>query len=135
MKSLHILTIVSALLVVFGMPSPSARAEDKPITVFYPFRLLFNAYDGNPKKVAPEKMSFVVDTMDFKQPAEFIKLGDRISKTKWKLAKFEFLTRPNPTAARLEDVSELTVVNTETKQEVVLIFNRVTDLAAPVPDK
>ena len=131
MKSLHLLTIVSALLMVFGTPAPSARADDKPAAAHVPFRLLFNGYDGNPKKDAPDKFSFQINTIDLRQPSEFLKIGDTVTKTKWKLAKFEYKTVINPKTEEPEDVSELTLVNTETKKTLVLILNRVTD-AAPM---
>ncbi len=119
---------------VFGAPAPGVQAEDKP-AAHAPFRLLFNAYDGDPKKDTPEKFTFQIGTTDLKQPSEFLKLGETIAKTKWKLAKFEFKMVHNPNAGEDEDVSELTLVNTETKQEVVLILGRVTDLAAHPPKK
>ncbi len=135
MKSLHLLTIVGALLMVFGMPAPNVRADEKPAAAHVPFRLLFNAHDFDPKLGKPEKAEFQINTMDLRQPSEFLKIGETITKTKWKLAKFEFKTRLNPETKEEDDVSELTLVNTETKQEVVLILNRVTDTAAPAPKK
>ena len=135
MKSPRIPTIVSALLLVFGMPAPGARADDKPAAAHVPFRFLFNAYDGDPKNDGPAKMEFQINTIDLRQPSEFLKLGERITNTKWKLAKFEFKSRTNAQTGEPEDFSELTLVNTETKQEVVLTLNRVTDMAAPAPKK
>ncbi len=129
MKSLRFLTIVSVLLMVFGRPAPSARADDKPAAAHVPFRLLFNAYDGDPKKDTPEKFEFQINTIDLKQPSEFLKIGATITKTKWKLAKFAYKTVINPKTEEPEDVSELTLVNTETKETLVLILNRVTDSA------
>ena len=131
MKSLRFLTIVSALLMVFGRSSPSARADDKPAAAHVPFRLLFNAYDGDPKKDTPEKFEFQINTIDLRQPSEFLKIGSTIAKTKWKLTKFEYKTRMNPIIQELEDVSELTLTNTETSVVIVLILNHVTDTAAP----
>ena len=45
-------------------------------------RLRFVAYDGDPKMDPAEKMSFQVDTLDIRQPAEFLKIGDIIRKTR-----------------------------------------------------
>ena len=92
-----------------------------------PFRLLFNAYDGDPKKDKPESFSFQINTIDLRQPSEFLKLGETVARTKFKLLKFEYKTQLNPTTGDLEDVSELTVINTETDQPVILVFNRVSD--------
>ena len=135
MKFLQLLTIVSALFMVFGRPAPSARADDKPGAAHAPFRLMFNSYDGDPKKDAPDKFTFGINTIDLKQPSEFLEIGDIVRKTKWKLAKFVYKTRPNPKTNELDDVSELTLVDTETKEEIVLILNRVTDTAHPPPKK
>ena len=134
MKSLNILAIVSALLMIFGRPAPSARADDKPAAAHAPFRLMFNSYDGDPKKDAPDKFSFGINTIDLKQPSEFLKLGEKISRTNWKLTKFNFKEHKGPNFDP-EDVSELTLTNTETKEEIVLILNRVTDTAHPAPKK
>ena len=92
-----------------------------------PFRLLFNAYDGVPKKDTPDKFSFQINTIDLKQPSEFLKIGDKVANTKFKLEKFEYKTQPNPNTGEHEDVSELTIVNVETNEPVILILNRVTD--------
>ncbi len=135
MKPLQILTVVSALLMVFGTPFPSALADDKPAAKHVPFRLLFNAYDGDPKKDAPDKFSFQINTIDLRQPSEFLNLGETVTNTKWKLAKFEHKTMLNPKTGELEDVSDLTLLNTETKRTLILILNRVTDAAAPAPQK
>lgn len=92
-----------------------------------PFRLKFNAYDGDPKKVTPDKMTFQVDTIDLRQPTEFLKLGDMVPKTKYKLEKFDFKEVMNPKTEAMQDVSELTVVNTETGDAVVLTLAKVTN--------
>ena len=132
----HIFTLAAALLMVFGTPVPSAQAEDKPAAAPAPFRFLFNAYAGDPKKDGPGKMEFQINTIDLKQPSEFLKLGETVRNTKWKLSKFEFKMAPNnPNVGEIEDISELTLVNAETKQEIVLILNRVTDTARPAPKK
>ncbi len=135
MKFLRLLTIVSALLMVLGTHAPRATADDKPAAPRAPFRLLFNAYDGDPKKDSGAKMEFQINTIDLKQPSEFLKIGETITKTKWKLAKFEYKTVINPKTEEAEDVSELTLTNTVTGQEIVLILSRVTDAAAPAPKK
>jgi hypothetical protein len=92
-----------------------------------PFRLIFNAYDGDVKKDKPEKFSFQINTVDLRQPSEFLKLGDPVPNTKFKLEKFEFKEKTNPSTGEKEDVSELTVVNTETQDHVVLILSKVTN--------
>ena len=135
MKSLHFLTTVAALFMVFGTPAPGAQAADKPAAAHVPFRFLFNAYDGDPKKDGPAKMEFQINTIDLRQPSEFLKIGETISNTKWKLVKFEFKTVLNPQTKEQEDVSELTLLDTGINRPVVLILNRVTDVALPASQK
>lgn len=92
-----------------------------------PFRLLFNAYDGDPKKDKLENFSFQLNTIDLKQPSEFLKIGEKVSRTNFQLKKFEIKSQLNPKTEEQEDVSELTLYNAETDVTVVLILNRVTD--------
>lgn len=88
-------------------------------------RLKFQAYDGDPKK--PEAMTFQVNTLDIRQPSDFLQLGNTISKTNYKLTKFTFKERKNPKTGATEDVSELTVFNTLTRQEFVLVLGQLFD--------
>lgn len=90
-----------------------------------PFRLKFQAYDGDPAK--PEAMSFQINAMDLRQPTAFLALGDMIENTKFKLESFAQKTAPNASNGIDEDVSELTLRNTETNDTVVLVVNRITD--------
>lgn len=92
-----------------------------------PFRLLFNAYDGDPKKDKPEKFSFQINTIDLRQPSEFLQIGETVKNTKFKLEKFEYKSQLNKQIEEQEDVSELTIVNVETEEKVILVLNRVTD--------
>ena len=90
-----------------------------------PFRLVFKSYDGSPAE--PEKMSFQMDTLDLRQPTMFLKLGEMVPKTKYRLEKFEPKDVENPNTGDKTDVSELTVVNTETEDVVVLVLRRPTN--------
>ncbi len=93
-----------------------------------PFRLVFKAYDGEPKKTKDySKFSFQIDTLDRKQPSEFLNLGQMVPNTKFKLEKFEFKERKNPSTDEMDDVSELTLVDTITGAKIVLIYTKVTD--------
>ncbi|MEP6672566.1 MAG: Amuc_1099 family pilus-like system protein [Chthoniobacter sp.] len=94
------------------------------------FRLVFKSYDGiptGPKKDPIEKFSFQIDTIDLHQPSEFLKVGDMVPHTKFKLEKFEYKTAYNKQIEDTVDVSELTLVDTITADKIVLILNRVTD--------
>ena len=89
-----------------------------------PFRLLWRGYDGDPKKNKPEAMSFQVDTIDMRQPSAFLKLGDMVPGTRFKLLKFEPKGTHAPNAEE-EDVSELTLVNVDTGKKLLLVLNRI----------
>lgn len=88
-----------------------------------PFRLLFNAWDGEAKK--PETLQFQINTVDVHQPTQFVKIGDVIGGTKFKVMKFEEKEVTNPSTGATQDVSELTVQNTETADNVVLILEKI----------
>jgi len=83
-----------------------------------PFRLKFTAYDGD---------SFQINTLDVRQPSQFVKLGDMIAGTKFKVLKFESKKIPNPSTGIDADVSELIIQNTETQEMVALTLDRVID--------
>lgn len=92
------------------------------------FRLVFKAYDGDPKKTKDySKFSFQIDTVDLRQPSEFLNLGQMIPNTKFKVEKFEFKEQMNEKIGEKEDVSELTLVDTVTGDKIVLIYTKVTD--------
>lgn len=88
-----------------------------------PFRLKFNSYDGDPKKDAPETMNYQINTIDLRQPSVFLKLGEVVPNTKFKLVKFEYKTKRNESIQEDEDVSELTVQN-DLGDKIVLIYQK-----------
>lgn len=90
-----------------------------------PFLLKFQAYDGEVAR--PAGMTFQINTLSLKQPSEFLKIGDTVANTKFKLIKFQFKEQPNAATGEKDDVSELTLLNTETSEEVVLTLNKVAD--------
>jgi hypothetical protein len=92
-----------------------------------PFRLVFKSYDGDPKKDKLEKFSFQIETIDRRQPTEFLKIGEMVPNTKFKLETFQFKEAKNLNTGEMDDVSELTVVDTESSDKIVLIMNKVTD--------
>jgi hypothetical protein len=81
------------------------------------------AYDGDPKN--PKDMSFQVSRLDVRQPTEFLKLGQSIPGTTFKLFKFEFKTRTEPKCGE-QDASELTLLNTATNETLVLTYPSAT---------
>jgi len=89
-----------------------------------PFRFLFNAYDGDPKK--PESLIFQVNTIDLNQPSQFVKIGELIAGTKFKVKKFE--SKLGPGNINYGDLSRVTLLNTESGETAVLILNRIVDI-------
>jgi len=82
------------------------------------FRLKFAAYVDD---------SYQINTLDLRQPSQFLKIGDTIAGTRFKLIRFEPKKLVNPNTGAEQDISELTVRNEETQQDVVLVLNRVAD--------
>ena len=80
------------------------------------FRLKFAAYDDN---------TFQINTLDVRQPSQFVKLGDVIGGTKFKVLKFNLKKIPIVETGGERDVSELTVQNTETQEMVALVLDTV----------
>jgi len=78
-----------------------------------PFRLKFEAYDDDG--------SFQINTVDVHQPTQFVKIGETIAGTKYKVVKFESKSEPNPNTGVNRDISELTVEHIETGVRVPLI--------------
>ena len=78
-----------------------------------PFRLKFEAYDDDG--------SFQINTVDVRQPTQFVKMGDTIAGTKYKVVKFEKKSVPNPSTGVDRDTTELTVEHSETGGKVVLV--------------
>jgi hypothetical protein len=88
-----------------------------------PFRLLFEGYDGDPKK--PEGMDFQINPIDVASAGtQFLHIGDIIGGTKFKIMHFEQKSIMDPNTQSQTDVSELTVQNTETGDNVVLVLNQ-----------
>lgn len=89
-----------------------------------PFRLLFNAYDGDPSK--PDLMSFQINTVDIRQPTQFVKMGEAITGTKFKIIKFN--PKKSTDGNGIEhDISELTLEQVETRDQVTLVLEKVVD--------
>jgi len=88
-----------------------------------PFRLKFQAYDGDTTK--PATMDFQVNPLDAGARTQFVKIGQDIEGTKFKVMKFEKKERLNDKTGEQQDVSELTVENTETGDSVALILDQI----------
>ena len=80
-----------------------------------PFRLIFSSWMGD---------TYQINTIDFKQPTQFLKVGDMIKGTRFKIAKFLKKYEPNKYGTNV-DVSELTLEQKETKQQLTLVKEKV----------
>ena len=90
-----------------------------------PFLLLFQSTDGDPKK--PKEMTFQINAISRGSKTEFLTLGEKVANSPFRLEKYEEKKQINPKTGDEEDVSELTVINTETNTPVVLVIGRKTD--------
>ena len=74
-----------------------------------PFRLLFAARNGN---IA------LINTIDLDEPTQFLKVGDLVKKTKFKMTKLDIKNGMKDGINK--DISEVTLENTETHETIVL---------------
>ncbi len=80
-----------------------------------PFRLMFSSWVGD---------TFAINTIDLKQPTQFLKVGDTINGTRFKIAKFTEKYQPNQYGTDV-DVSELALQHEESKAELTLVKEKV----------
>jgi len=109
--------------------APEAPATPAPAAVA-PFRLVFKSYDGNPRMSNDfKKFSFQIDTINLRQPSEFLQLGQMIPNTQLKVSQFVFKEVYDTKLQENVDASELTVVNVITGKTAVLPFNKLVDVS------
>ena len=80
-----------------------------------PFRLVFSSWVGD---------TYAINTIDLKQPTQFLKVGDPIKGTRFKIVKFKEKYQRNKYGTNV-DVSELTLEQVETKGQLTLIKEKV----------
>ena len=80
-----------------------------------PFRLVFASWVGD---------TFALNTSDLKEPTQFLKIGDTIRGTKFKIVKFTEKHETNKYGTNI-DVSELTLENRETHEPVTLVKEKI----------
>jgi hypothetical protein len=80
-----------------------------------PFGLVFSSWVGD---------TFAINNIDMKQPTQFVKIGDSIKGTRFKVAKFREKYEKNQYGTNV-DVSELTIEQEETHQELTLVKEKV----------
>ena len=80
-----------------------------------PFRLVFASWVDD---------TFAINTNDLKEATQFLRLGDSIRGTNFKLLKFTEKHEANRYGTRI-DVSELTLENRETHEQVILVKEKI----------
>jgi hypothetical protein len=86
------------------------------------FRLMFSAYTGNPDD--PASITVQLNTLDLQQPTQFLKVGDPIAGTKFKIVGFE--KKIHTTEMGLDkDISELKLEHVETGEGITLVLERI----------
>lgn len=85
-----------------------------------PFRLKFEADAGDG--------SYQIRTLDVRQPTVYVKVGEVIPNTKFKVEKFEKKSTLSPATGEEKDVSELTVQHVTSGISTPLVIDVVTDI-------
>src|SRR5436309_2214486 len=80
-----------------------------------PFRLMFSSWVGD---------TFAINTIDLKEPTQFLRIGDTIGGTRFKIVRFTEKYQPNQYGTEV-DVSELTLQREETTEQVTLVKEKV----------
>jgi hypothetical protein len=80
-----------------------------------PFKLVFASWVDD---------TFALNTSDLKEPTQFLKIGDSIRGTKFKIVKFTEKHETNKYGTKV-DVSELTLENTETHEQLGLVKEKI----------
>ncbi|HYJ05422.1 MAG TPA: Amuc_1099 family pilus-like system protein [Chthoniobacterales bacterium] len=80
-----------------------------------PFHLVFASWVDD---------TFALNTSDLKEPTQFLKIGDSIRGTKFKIVKFSEKYATNKYGTKI-DVSELTIENRETQEQLRLVKEKI----------
>ena len=107
-----------------GRTNPTDKASHPPFIAKLkmksfsrePFRLVFASKAGD---------TFTINSADLKEPTQFLKLGDTIAGTPFRLLDFAEKTATNPATGGQDDVSELTLENQDTGERLTLIKEKI----------
>jgi hypothetical protein len=94
--------------------------------VYIPFRLRLMSYDLPAKIKKPSDITVQINTMDRGNKTRFLPVGEDIPDTNFKIDSFEHKEVPGPDGTR-NDVSEVTIINKETGDKVVLPLKQIVD--------
>ncbi len=83
-----------------------------------PFRLKFSSWN-------PSAETFEINAIDLKQPTQYLKIGDLIPGTHFKLIKFTEKHVPNAATGGDMDVSELLIEHTDNHAQLPLVLQQV----------
>jgi hypothetical protein len=81
-----------------------------------PFRLKFDSKTED---------TFIINTTDLKEPTQFLKIGDTVGGTKFKILSYNEKHEPNPATGGDVDVSELQLENADTHAQLTLVKEKV----------
>jgi hypothetical protein len=80
-----------------------------------PFGLIFSSWVGN---------TYAINTIDYKEPTQFLKVGDTVRGTQFKIIKFKEKYQRNQYGTNV-DVSELTLQQQDTGEQLTLTKEKV----------
>ncbi len=80
-----------------------------------PFRMVLSSWVGD---------TYGINTIDLREPTQFLKIGDTIRGTRFKLINFKEKYQPNKYGTEV-DVSELTLEQEETKEQLTLVKEKM----------
>ena len=89
-----------------------------------PFRLRVMAIDVPAKVNKPADVTVQINTIDLRNRTQFIAVGDDIPGTKFKIESYEQKEAPGADGTMV-DVSEVTIINKETGEKVVLPLKKI----------
>jgi hypothetical protein len=81
-----------------------------------PFRLVFASWAGD---------TFTINSSDLKAPTQFLKVGEMIAGTKFKVVDFAEKHQKNAATGGDDDVSELTIENQDSKERLPLVKEKI----------
>src|SRR4030095_2348896 len=87
-----------------------------------PFEWQFMIYDGDP--ATPDKMTFQINPRRV-GTSKFIPMGDEIPGTGFKIKSFKCKEVENKSTGGKDEVSEVTISNSETSEELVLPLHKI----------
>jgi len=83
-----------------------------------PFRLLFSSWN-------PTTKTFEINAIDLKEPTQYLKVGQKLAGTRYKVAKFTEKHAVNPATSGDVDVSELLLESEDTKDTLTLVKEKI----------